>query len=157
MRARGFRDADRVPNISFVGLSSTLFLGFSRRRIEEEEKEERRSCYSKTFILPLKRKSRPRSLEDFWTCFFMTVGDHFRHQQRLRRRRKLGVLQYKRWKMGWKDPFDCSSAGVQNGTVQIVCYKIVFRFRCSLRCKLWRIKALCSPLTLPQVYVCRIN
>ena len=38
-------------------------------------------------------------------------------------------FEYKLWRTdgGWgRDPIDCNSAAVQNGTVQVVCYKFVF-------------------------------
>ena len=39
-------------------------------------------------------------------------------------------FEYKLWnlKILGRDPIDCNSAAVQNGTVQVVCYKIVFNF-----------------------------
>ena len=42
-------------------------------------------------------------------------------------------FEYQLWnseafKTLWRDPIDCNSAAVQNGTVRVVCYKIVFNF-----------------------------
>ena len=39
-------------------------------------------------------------------------------------------FEYKLWnlKILGRDPIDCNSAAVQNGTVQVMCYKIVFNF-----------------------------